>query len=130
MHELMIGGACYRLASFDEGLALDQVAWARKQLGDPLAECAAALKDFPEALHRTLLDDALAEKKRRATLADDSPEIQALLRSAAGYERLVLAIYQRHQPHLGEDQVWQLHAAARAQHGDDYLKRLMPAEKG
>ena len=129
MHELTVGGVSYKLARLDEQVVRAQLAWARSQLGDPLAECARNIKDFPPELHKALLDDALAEKKRLAALSDDAPEIQARLQSVEGLSRAVLLLYQRHNPSLSEDQIWQLHAAVKAEHGDDYLKRLMPEEK-
>lgn len=119
MAQILVQGKTYNLPRFDGKLVSEFYAWAKARVPDPLASIAATLKDLPADIARDL---ALAAYNRRLQpLAVDSDEIQAVQQTPEGVLHLLTLLLKRHQPDITEEQVWDFHSAAIAEHGDKYL---------
>lgn len=125
MRELLIDGTTYRLASPTDGAIqkkLLQLAKAAEP--NPLNDMIQAVKGLAPEVQTELLKDAMARTydKRVLTMEEKVLQLQDYVSSPAGLEQFLLMLWQRHQPALTPDQVFDLHGKAVEQYGDAYFE--------
>ena len=122
MRILKLNDATYKLADFDEKVHAELVSWAKTKLPDPLAEIKDLIKDFSPRLQEVMVKDAM--QLRRIPKSIDHPEVQALLKTPEGLERVMIALFQKYQPNLTAEDIWAIHYKAVKQLGENYAENL------
>lgn len=120
MKKITIENKEYRIAAFDEKITKDFLGFANVMLPDPLTQAKDSIGGFPLHLQELIVKDALAAKRIPRSI--DDPQVQAFAKTPEGLGKLLCLLYQKHQPELTEDEVWELHFKATDTLGEKYLE--------
>jgi len=95
------GGKSFRLARFETRHEPVIVAWAAAKLPDPLTAIKDRLHEFPPAVQRLIVSEAVSQVGRKRSMAD--PAIQDVLATVEGVEHVATVLLRECHPELSED---------------------------
>ena len=98
---IKVNGRDWRLSRWTRAIWREWLEWAKKQIPDPVEECAKILDKFPKDLQEKMVTWALEKKSRVLSLG--SPEVNALFDDPEGTCHLLYLLLKKHQPDATED---------------------------
>ena len=96
--------------------------WATAQLPDPVREALELLPQLPKELQAQVLQDALAEKRKRNT--GQSADAQALLQTPAGVMFFFRRLFIRNHPTLTDEEIADVLGSLEAEQGSEQVEAL------
>lgn len=125
MKTLTLNNASYKLAEFDEKMAAELLTWAKSKLPDPLEEIKGVISNFSPRLQEIMVKEAMQQKRIPKSI--DHLEVQALLKTPEGLEKVMLSMFGKYQPDLKAEDIWAIHRQAVKELGENYVEGL-PSE--
>jgi hypothetical protein len=125
MKILTLSDASYKLAEFDQKIAAEVLTWAKTKLPDPIEELKKFLNGFSATLQAIMVKEAMLQARIPKSI--DSPEVQGLIKSPEGLEKVMFLMFHKYQPDLTIEDIWKIHHQAVRELGENYVEGL-PSE--
>jgi len=89
---------------------------------DPIESIKGNLSGLTQRQQDMIIREAMQQK--RMPLSIDGPEFQAFLRTPEGIEKIVAIMFQKYQPDMTIDQIWEVQMKAVEELGENYVEGL------